>query len=209
MLERCLIVAGLLFTFACDKRDDRPTPAQREAAAEANAAEKRAEVEKRHADQAVEAAKDRQDRAEAKLDKAEDRADKYDDIDLGDDRAAKDENDRDGWVTFARGKDHTVDRGDYTLERDNDGSIITYRRTKPVSAAPERSDGDLVSDVKARLAANDTLRALNIEVSADNRVVSLKGKVRSAGDASHAVRLALGVPGVEKVVSHLSFDAVK
>jgi osmotically-inducible protein OsmY len=50
---------------------------------------------------------------------------------------------------------------------------------------------------------------MNIEVGADDRVVSLRGKVASAGDASRAVRLALGVPGVEKVVSHLSFDAVK
>ena len=209
MLERCLIAAGLLFTFACDKRDERPTPAQREAAAEANSAEKRAEAEKKRADQAVEAAKERQDRAEAKLDKAEDRADKYDDIDLGDDRDAKDEDARDGWVTFARGKDRTADRGDYTLERAEDGSITTYRRTKPVSAPAERSDGDIEADVKARLGGNDTLRAMNIDIGADNRVVTLRGKVRNASDASSAVRLALSVPGVDRVVSHLSFDAVK
>ena len=209
MLQRCFIAAGLLFSFACDKRDDRPTPAQREAAAEAKGAEKRAEAEKQRADQAVEAAKERQERAEAKLDKAEDRADKYDDIDLGDDRGATDENARDGWVAFYRGKDRTVDRGDYTLERNQDGSITTYRRTKVVSAPPERSDADLVQDVKARIGANDTLRALKIDVGADDRVVTLRGTVRGASDASHAVRLALGVPGVDKVVSHLSFDAVK
>jgi osmotically-inducible protein OsmY len=207
MLERCLIVAGLVFTFACEKRE--ATPAQREAAAEANSAEKRAEAEKKRADQAVEAAKDRQERAEAKLDRAEDRADEYDDIDLGDDRTAADENARDGWVAFTRGKDRTADRGDYTLERNEDGSITTYRRTKVVAQSPERSDAEIVQDVKARIAANDTLRALKIDAGADDRVVTLRGTVRNASDASHAVRLALGVPGVDKVVSHLSFDAVK
>jgi osmotically-inducible protein OsmY len=209
MLQRCLIAAGLLFAFACDKHDDRPTPAQREAAAQASAAEKRAEAEKRRADQAVEAAEDRQERAEANLEKARDRAEDHDDIDLGDDREARDEDARDGWVTFYRGKDRTADRGDYTLERGDDGSITTYRRTKPVSAPAERSDADIVTDVRARLAKNDTLRALKIDVGADDRVVTLRGTVRSASDASHAVRLALGVPGVDKVVSHLSFDAVK
>jgi osmotically-inducible protein OsmY len=207
MLERSLIVAGLLFTFACEKRE--PTAAERSAAVQASAAEKRAEAEKRRADQAVEAAEERQDRAEAALDKAEDRADDFDHIDLGDDRDAVDVDQRDGWVRFARSKDRTADRGDYTLERDDDGSIATYRRTKAVSAPAERSDADIVSDVKERIAAHDHLRAMNIEVGADDRVVSLRGRVASAGDASRAVRLALGVPGVEKVVSHLSFDAVK
>ena len=207
MLVRSFVVAGLLFAIGCDKRE--PTAAERAAATEANAAERRAAAEKERADQAVEAAKERQDRAEAKLDQAEDRADDFDGIDLGDDRQAANENDRDGWVRFASGKDRTADRGDYTLERDDDGSITTYRRTKAVSAPAERDDDAIERDVKARLDGNDNLRALALDIDTDDHVVTLKGKVRSASDASAAVRLALGVPGVEKVISRLTFDAVK
>ena len=44
------------------------------------------------------------------------------------------------------------------------------------------SDSGLTTSVKTKLAADDTVKALNIDVDTKNRVVTLKGEVRSQAE---------------------------
>jgi hypothetical protein len=238
MIKSCLFAAGILFAVAgCEKRDAAPTAAEKQAAAgaqaeaqKAEAAEKRAEtaVERteERADKAVDVAKEKadlaEDRAEATKDKAEELADKAD-LDEARDKtvAAGERADVDWkgpdegwereWVTFADGKDRTVEAGDYTIERDKDGTISAWRKTKQVAgdAFGELKDATLVTQVKAKLAADDQTRATSIDVDAEDHTVHLRGTVKSQAEAARAVRLALGTPGAEKVISHLKWDAAK
>jgi hyperosmotically inducible periplasmic protein len=65
----------------------------------------------------------------------------------------------------------------------------------------------LAAQVKAALSLRESLKALDIEVSAEKDVVTLRGKVPS-GEASKSVEgVASSVPGVRQVVNFLEVDA--
>ncbi len=217
MLKHCLIATGLLLALGCDKRNDRddaPTAAQREALKGAEADRQRAATEKERADQALAAAKQRQEAAETHLEKADDWAENVaGDVDVDRDRDRDDDGDDDGWsrdwATFASGSERSKDHGEYRLERDDDGGIASFRRTQRVSTRDDVSDADLSRAVEQKLGIEDDLRDLRIDVSADEGVVRLRGDVKSADQAGEAVRHALDVPGVDRVVSHLRFRADK
>lgn len=75
---------------------------------------------------------------------------------------------------------------------------------------PERNTGDVIADsyltsaVKSALAAAKGVRASDINVDTRKGVVTLRGTVRSAGEASQAVEVARSVAGVKGVKSKLS-----
>jgi hypothetical protein len=223
MRKHCLFAAGVLFTVAsCEKRETAPTAAERQAAASAQVEANKAEAAKDRAEVAVDVAKDRadnavdvakekadlaEDRAEATKDRAAELADKADlDRDRVDWKGPGDDWD-DDWASFADGTDRTVDKGDYTIERAKDGTIVAWRKTQQVAgnAFAELKDAALVTQVKAKLAADEDTRAHAINVDAEDHTVHLRGKVKSAKEAAEAVRIALGTPGSDKVVSHLTW----
>jgi osmotically-inducible protein OsmY len=211
MIKHCLLAAGLVFAVACEKRETPPTPAERQAATAAETEWQQAEANRERAERRVEVAEEKKDLAEEHAEAAEDKAEEMRDR-VGDRAAADwkgpDEGWRDEWVTFAGGRDRTVEKGDYVIERDNDGSISAWRKVKQVSgeAYGELKDAALVTQVKAKLAADEDTRALDINVDAEDHTVRLRGTVRSAAEAAEAVRIALSTPGTEKVVSHLKWD---
>ena len=66
------------------------------------------------------------------------------------------------------------------------------------------SDSGLTTSVKTKLAADDTVKALNIDVDTKNRVVTLTGEVRSLAEEARAIQIARSTDGVTDVVDQLS-----
>jgi hyperosmotically inducible periplasmic protein len=66
------------------------------------------------------------------------------------------------------------------------------------------SDARITSEVKLKFAADDTVKALNIDVDTDNGVVTLNGAVNSKSELQQAIRLAKTIDGVKHVKSNLT-----
>jgi osmotically-inducible protein OsmY len=66
------------------------------------------------------------------------------------------------------------------------------------------SDSGLTTSVKTKLAADDTVKALNINVDTKDRVVTLKGEVRTEAEEAKAIQIARSTAGVTDVVDQLS-----
>ncbi|HEY7161207.1 MAG TPA: BON domain-containing protein [Acidobacteriota bacterium] len=66
------------------------------------------------------------------------------------------------------------------------------------------SNARITSEVKLKFAADDTVKALNIDVDTDNGVVTLNGSVNSKAELQKAIQLAKSVDGVHHVKSNLT-----
>ncbi|MCI0618994.1 BON domain-containing protein [bacterium] len=66
------------------------------------------------------------------------------------------------------------------------------------------SNARITSEVKLKFAADDTVKALNIDVDTNEGVVTLNGTVNSKKELNQAVRLAKSVDGVKHVKSNLT-----
>ena len=76
-----------------------------------------------------------------------------------------------------------------------------------VTAACAQSDPGITTAVKSKLAADDTVKAYQIDVDTANGVVTLTGNVDSSAAKAKAVILARGTNGVADVVDHLNVGA--
>jgi hypothetical protein len=197
----------MLVLFACEKKEPPQTSAERREAAAAQTAKQKAEAAKTTADQTLDQAKRDKELAEKKLDNAKDYAKEAGEkLGAPSEHAGPDTSWRDEWVAFASGRDQTVDKGDYTLERASDGSITAFRKTQRVAGVNDLKHDALQASVKAHLVDDPELASskIDVDVASDN-TVNLTGTVDSARQAGEAVRIALGVPGADKVVSHLTW----
>ena len=97
------------------------------------------------------------------------------------------------------------------------GGVLYYTKLHPESA-PWKDGASAVKDkvatlslaaqVKAALSLRESLKSLDIEVSAEKDVVTLRGKVPSADVSKTVESVALSVPGVRQVVNFLEVDAM-
>jgi len=95
------------------------------------------------------------------------------------------------------------------------GLIYYYTRLHP-EKAPWKDGAALVQDkmataaltaqVKAALSLRESLKALDVVVSSEKDVVTLRGRVPSAATAKAAEEVASSVPGVRQVVNFLEID---
>jgi hypothetical protein len=219
MLKTSLsLFLGLLLLGACEKKDEAPpSPKQASEVGAAEVDHAKAVADKARADHAVDTAKTKQDMAQERVDSTKDKAkdtasnvaDNLKDKDKDMASAAKgpDKGWAHDWATFAATTDPSTDKGDYTIERDKDGSIAAYRKTQPVAGGSdsEMKDSALAAQVKTRLAqdSDDALHA--IDVTAKDHVVELRGSVKDTDTAGNAVRIALGTPGADKVISKITW----
>ena len=67
----------------------------------------------------------------------------------------------------------------------------------------------LTSKIKAKMALDDRVKALNIDVDTAGSTVTLSGRVGSADERARAVQLARETDGVTSVVDHLSVAGVR
>ena len=90
-----------------------------------------------------------------------------------------------------------------------DGNGGTYsKRTTDTSANPRgpvqtASDATINAKVKAALAADEMVKARNINTDTVRGVVTLNGNVASADEKNQAIKLAKGVEGVVDVRDNL------
>jgi hyperosmotically inducible periplasmic protein len=64
-------------------------------------------------------------------------------------------------------------------------------------------DGALTAKIKSKMALDDTVKALDINVDTANGIVTLSGTVRSEAERQRALRLAKETNGVREVVDRL------
>lgn len=65
------------------------------------------------------------------------------------------------------------------------------------------SEGSLTAKIKAKMALDDTVKALSINIDTNGSVVTLTGSVRSSAEHAKALQLARETSGVTSVVDHL------
>ncbi len=76
-----------------------------------------------------------------------------------------------------------------------------------MTVACAETDPGVTTAVKAKLAADDTVKAYRIDVDTQDKVVTLKGEVDTAAARTRAVELAKGTAGVRDVVDQLTVQA--
>lgn len=65
------------------------------------------------------------------------------------------------------------------------------------------ADGSLTAKIKSKMALDDTVKALDLDVDTNAGVVTVKGYVRSEAERERALRLARETDGVIRVVDGL------
>jgi len=76
-----------------------------------------------------------------------------------------------------------------------------------VTIACSQSDPGVTTAVKAKLAADDTVKAYQIDVDTTDRVVTLSGTVETASAKDQAVMIARQTEGVRDVVDQIAVNA--
>ena len=77
----------------------------------------------------------------------------------------------------------------------------------PAAPLPTPDDSTVVSLVQAKYYLDPTIKARQIDVTAANGVVTLKGQVASEGERAQALSLARSTQGVQRVEDALAVDA--
>jgi hyperosmotically inducible protein len=78
-----------------------------------------------------------------------------------------------------------------------------------MTAACAQTDAGITSSVKSKLAADDTVKANQIDVDTKDKVVTLRGDVNTRAARDRAVELARSTNGVREVVDVLSVTAAE
>ena len=93
-------------------------------------------------------------------------------------------------------------------EKTKEGYSEAKEKTKEEysEAKGSLSNARITSEVKLKFAADDTVKALNIDVDTNNGVVTLNGTVNSKNELQQAIRLAKSVDGVKQVKSNLTIS---
>src|SRR5687767_1736058 len=76
-----------------------------------------------------------------------------------------------------------------------------------LTVACAQTDAGITTNVKTKMAADDTVKAYQIDVDTANGVVTLSGAVETAAAKEHAVMIARNTDGVRDVIDQLRVDA--
>lgn len=92
---------------------------------------------------------------------------------------------------------------DTTKARATGAAIGERVATGAAQAEHAITEGSLTARIKAKMALDDTVRALTIDVDTNGSVVTLSGSVHSASEHVKAVQLARETAGVTSVIDRL------
>jgi hyperosmotically inducible protein len=84
---------------------------------------------------------------------------------------------------------------------------LTLAASVVLAAACSQSDPGITTSVKSRLAADDTVKAYQIDVDTKEGVVTLRGSVNNAAAKEQAVTIARQTQGVRDVVDQITVGA--
>ena len=65
------------------------------------------------------------------------------------------------------------------------------------------TDGQITAKIKAKMALDDTVKAMSIDVDTDGPIVTVSGTVDTPAQRDRAIQLARETEGVKQVVDHL------
>jgi hyperosmotically inducible protein len=87
------------------------------------------------------------------------------------------------------------------------GQEISQKTAEAAKTAQEAlGDGALTAKIKAKMALDDSVKALALDVDTVNGVVTVTGKVRSRAERERALALARETDGVRQVVDKTTLD---
>lgn len=87
--------------------------------------------------------------------------------------------------------------------RETGAAIGEKVATGALHAEQALNEGSLTAKIKAKMALDDTVRALAIDVDTNGTVVTLTGTVHSEAERTKAVQLARETEGITSVVDRL------
>jgi len=92
-----------------------------------------------------------------------------------------------------------------STERAREIGATVGERTAVAASEARRalSDGQVTAKIKAKMALDDTVKALNVDVDTSGSTVTLSGVVDSAAQRNRVLQLARETAGVTTVVDHL------
>jgi hyperosmotically inducible protein len=120
------------------------------------------------------------------------------------------------------GAEATKNAAEKAADKTKDGTKAAYGKTKEgakkvgektkegaVKVGDEVTDAWLISKLNADFVNEDVLKGSDINVDADNQVVTLKGTVMSQAGRARAVAIAKGTKGVKNVIDRLTIGPKK
>jgi hypothetical protein len=102
------------------------------------------------------------------------------------------------------GRDADVDR---SKARETGAKVGEQVAVAADKAGDALADGQLTAKIKSKMALDDSVKALAIDVDTDDGVVTLSGRVGSDAERQRALSLARETAGVKKVVDRLVVQA--
>ena len=104
-----------------------------------------------------------------------------------------------------RGVEEPGTIGTTGTERARDVGADIGQRTAEAADATRRAvaDGTLTTKIKAKMALDDSVKALGLDVDTRNGVVTVSGTVRSEAERQRALALARETEGVTQVIDRL------
>jgi hypothetical protein len=75
------------------------------------------------------------------------------------------------------------------------------------TVACSQTDAGITTAVKSKLAADDMVKAYQVDVDTENKVVTLSGEVDTEAQREHAIMIARNTDGVADVIDQLRVDA--
>ena len=110
-----------------------------------------------------------------------------------------------GRVTPAE-RDAVATAGRAGAERARDVAAQVGQKTAEAAKVAQEAitDGSLTAKIKAKMALDDTVKALDLNIDTVDGVVTVSGKVRTAAEHDRAIALARETNGVKRVVDRMT-----
>ena len=114
-----------------------------------------------------------------------------------------------GWWTLDRGADEIRDgvgtAGEVSTQKAREvGARVGETAAVAANQAKDAlGNGAITAKIKSKMALDDTLEAIKIDVDTSNGVVTLSGSVETESQRQRALQLARETKGVRQVVDHL------
>jgi hyperosmotically inducible periplasmic protein len=116
------------------------------------------------------------------------------------------------WGTAPQGeRDAVATAGRAGAERAREVASQVGQKTAQAARAAEEaiSDGSLTAKIKAKMALDDTVKALDLNIDTVDRVVTVSGKVRTKAEHERAMALARETNGVKSVVDKITIETAR
>ncbi len=116
-----------------------------------------------------------------------------------------------GWWDGRSGqaeRDAVATAGRAGAERARDVAAQVGEKTAQAAktAGEALSDGSLTAKIKAKMALDDTVKALDLNIDTVDGVVTVRGKVRTSAERERALALARETNGVRRVVDQVKVE---